>query len=94
MFNSSTRLNPMIKIKYFARLSEALNTKAEDIEFGDHSDNVEAVIQLLIDRGEPWASEFAAETKVLVAVNHEMCGRDTRLQEGDEVAFFPPVTGG
>jgi molybdopterin synthase sulfur carrier subunit len=84
----------MIKIKYFARLSEALAVKSEDIEFGDHSENVETVIQFLIDRGEPWATEFAAETKVLVAVNHEMCGRDTRLQEGDELAFFPPVTGG
>jgi molybdopterin synthase sulfur carrier subunit len=84
----------MIKIKYFARLSEALATKSEEIEFEDHGDNVEAVIQLLIGRGEPWTTEFAAETKVLVAVNHEMCGRDTVLQEGDEVAFFPPVTGG
>ncbi len=84
----------MIKIKYFARLSEALAVKSEDIELGDHSDNVEAVVQLLIGRGEPWATEFASEAKVLVAVNHEMCDRDTRLQEGDEVAFFPPVTGG
>lgn len=84
----------MIKIKYFAKLSESLDSKAEEIEFGDRSENVEAVIQLLIDRGEPWITEFAAETKFLVAVNHEMCGRDTALQEGDEVAFFPPVTGG
>ena len=84
----------MIKIKYFARLSAALDAKSEEIEFGDRSDNVEAVIQLLIDRGEPWTTEFAAETKVLVALNHEMCGRDTVSQEGDEVAFFPPVTGG
>ena len=39
-------------------------------------------------------TEIAAETKVLVAVNHEMCDRDTVLKEGDEVAFFPPVTRG
>ena len=84
----------MIKIKYFAKLSESLDSKAEEIEFGDRSENVEAVIQLLIGRGEPWTTEFAAETKFLVAVNHEMCGRDTALQECDEVAFFPPVTGG
>jgi len=84
----------MIKLKYFARLSEALAAKAEEIEFDQHIENVDALIQLLIRRGEPWATEFAAETKVLVAVNHEMCDRDTELQEGDEVAFFPPVTGG
>ena len=84
----------MIKIKYFARLSEALGVKAEEIEFGDGSKSVEAVIQLLIDRGEPWASEFADDTNFLVAVNHEMSDRDTRLKEDDELAFFPPVTGG
>jgi len=84
----------MIKIKYFARLSEALGVKAEEIEFGDGSESVEAVIQLLIDRGEPWASEFADDTNFLVAVNHEMCDRDTILNENNELAFFPPVTGG
>ena len=84
----------MIKLKYFARLSEVLDSKAEEIEFGDRSENVEAVIQLLIERGEPWTTEFTAETSFLVAVNHEMCGIDTILKEGDELAFFPPVTGG
>lgn len=84
----------MINIKYFARLSENLESKGEEIEFGEQSKSVDAVIQLLIDRGEPWITEFSAETKVLVAVNYEICQTDTQLKEGDEVAFFPPVTGG
>ncbi len=84
----------MIHIKYFARLRENLGTKGEEIEFGEQSKTVDAVIQLLIDRGEPWITEFSAETKVLVAVNYEVCQTDTQLKEGDEVAFFPPVTGG
>ena len=84
----------MINIKYFARLSENLGSKGEEIEFGEQSKTVNAVIQLLIDRGEPWITEFSAETKVLVAVNYEVCQTDTQLKEGDEVAFFPPVTGG
>ncbi len=84
----------MINIKYFARLSENLESKGEEIEFGEQSKTVDAVIQLLIDRGEPWITEFSAETKVLVAVNYEVCQTDTQLKEGDEVAFFPPVTGG
>ena len=84
----------MINIKYFARLSENLGTKGEEIEFGDQSKTVDAVIQILIDRGEPWITEFSAETKVLVAVNYEICQTNTLLKEGDEVAFFPPVTGG
>ncbi len=84
----------MIIIKYFARLSENLGSKGEEIELGEQSKTVDAVIQLLIDRGEPWTTEFSAETKVLVAVNYEVCQTDTQLKEGDEVAFFPPVTGG
>ncbi len=84
----------MINIKYFARLSENLGSKGEEMEFGEQSKTVDAVIQLLIDRGEPWITEFSAETKVLVAVNYEVCQTDTQLKEGDEVAFFPPVTGG
>jgi len=84
----------MIKLKYFARLSESLGSKAEEIEFGYRSESVEAVIQLLIDRGEPWTTEFTTEANFLVAVNHEMCETGTALKEGDEVAFFPPVTGG
>ncbi len=84
----------MINIKYFARLCENLGTKGEEIEFGDQSKTVDAVIQILIDRGEPWITEFSAETKVLVAVNYEICQTNTLLKEGDEVAFFPPVTGG
>jgi len=84
----------MINVKYFARLSEALGSKGEAIEFGKQSETVDSVIQLLIDRGDPWATEFSAETKVLVAVNYEMCEAGALLKEGDEVAFFPPVTGG
>ncbi|MCH8176806.1 MAG: MoaD/ThiS family protein, partial [Proteobacteria bacterium] len=52
------------------------------------------LIQRLSERGEPWASEFSGDSKFLVAINQEMCVRDTAVNDGDEVAFFPPVTGG
>lgn len=84
----------MIRLKYFARLSEVFDSKAEEIEFGEQSKTVGTVIKQLIKRGEPWATEFSAETNFLIAVNHEMCDTDTELKEGDELAFFPPVTGG
>jgi len=50
----------MINIKYFARLSENLGSKGEEIEFGKSIETVDSVIQLLIDRGEPWTTEFSA----------------------------------
>ena len=84
----------MINIKYFARLSEALNVKSEEVEFNEQINTVESLIQSLVVRGEPWISEFSIENKILVAVNHELSNRQASLKQGDEVAFFPPVTGG
>lgn len=84
----------MINIKYFARLSEALDVKSEKVEFSEQIDTVESLIQSLVGRGEPWISEFSTENKILVAVNQELSNRQASLKQGDEVAFFPPVTGG
>lgn len=83
----------MIKIKYFARLSENLSRREEDLALDD-IDTVEALIQRLIERGAPWSQEFSGENKIMVALNHEMCNRQAPLKSGDEVGFFPPVTGG
>jgi molybdopterin synthase sulfur carrier subunit len=84
----------VIRIKYFAKLSESLDIKSESIEYNERFDTVETLIQSLLERGEPWTTEFSSQTPVLVAVNHELCDRQTALKKGDEVAFFPPVTGG
>ena len=83
----------MIKIRYFARLSENLNCKEEDFKLNG-STTVEALIHFLIDRGPPWSTEFSGDDKILVALNHEMCSREAIINSGDEVGFFPPVTGG
>ncbi len=84
----------MIKIRYFAKLSESLQMKIEDMEYSEQTENVDDIIQRLIGRGEPWASEFTGDSKFLVAVNQEMCEPGAAVKDGDEIAFFPPVTGG
>jgi len=48
----------------------------------------------LRSRGGAWEAELAAEKPVRAAVNQDMAQADTVLADGDEVAFFPPVTGG
>lgn len=63
----------------------------------DVPDSIETIAQLrvyLAERGGVWA-EVLAEGKVLrCALNHQMVDANTPLQEGAEIAFFPPVTGG
>ncbi len=80
----------MIHIRYFARLRDQLDTAAEMLD--DHPPTLGELAERLAVRGEAWAEAFAGP--VLMAVNHEMARPDTVLNDGDEVGFFPPVTGG
>ncbi len=82
----------MIKILYFASLAERLGLKSEDFDTTDTS--IDDLISSLQSRGEPYASAFSADNRVLSAVNQEMASGETAVKAGDEVAFFPPVTGG
>lgn len=82
-----------IKILYFARLREAFGIAGESLEI-EPGTNVEDVLALLEVRGEVWLSELRSGRVVRFAVNQEMASRETVLQAGDELALFPPVTGG
>jgi len=84
----------MIKIKYFASLSESLGLKTEELAYNEQVNTADDIITQLVERGEAWLDAFSGENKILVAVNQEMCERNTLVSDGDEVAFFPPVTGG
>jgi molybdopterin synthase sulfur carrier subunit len=79
---------------YFARLREALNTGVEDINLAAETRCIGDLVTTLRARGEPWSHEFGGRRPVMVAVNQEMAGMEHALHDGDEVAFFPPVTGG
>ena len=48
----------------------------------------------LAGRGGAWATELAPGRAVRIAVNHDLASSDTPIRPGDEVALFPPVTGG
>lgn len=83
----------MLKIVYFASLRERLGVDQEKIDLpagGAVSDVIEA---LIAKHGELWQLVLK-ESQVLTAVNLEMCGVDQLVVDNDEVAFFPPVTGG
>jgi molybdopterin synthase sulfur carrier subunit len=84
----------MADILYFASLAETLGTKAEQIELPSGCKTVADLVVLLCARGEPFASAFDGSTRILVAINQEMSEPDAAISNSDEIAFFPPVTGG
>ena len=84
----------MADILYFARLAEALDIKSEALELSAECKTVDDLVALLRERGEPFASEFNGETRILVAINQEMSDPAATISNSDEIAFFPPVTGG
>ena len=81
----------MIKVLFFAQIRELVD--CAELEVNSHFDTVDALRAELVTKGDKWALALDSD-KLLVAVNQEICSLGTTLNEGDEVAFFPPVTGG
>ena len=84
----------VITVLYFARLREALGTGSERIALPSAVRDVEGVRALLVARGGEWKKELAPGSPVRAAVNQAVAAGNTPVADGDEVAFFPPVTGG
>ena len=84
-----------VKILFFAGLREAIGQSSETIDLatGVSSISVGAVRDLLAARGEAW-NALVTTKNLRYAVNQAMVSADAAVVEGDEVAFFPPVTGG
>ncbi len=81
-----------LNLKYFASVREALGKSDERLN--TTAATVAQVRDELIARGGAYAQVLALGNAVRVAHNHVMCEPETSVAEGDEVAFFPPVTGG
>jgi sulfur-carrier protein len=84
----------MITLLYFARLRETLGTGSEKLDLPAGVATLDGVRALLEARGGTWAQELAAGRAFRAAVNQAVAAADTPVKDGDEVAFFPPVTGG
>jgi molybdopterin synthase sulfur carrier subunit len=83
-----------IRILYFARLREALGLASEQVTLPDDITTSGALLDWLRQRGGNWAEHLAEGRAFRMAVNQDMADDGTVLSEGDEVALFPPVTGG
>jgi sulfur-carrier protein len=83
-----------IQVLYFARLREAFGRDREQVALPEAVTSVAGLTAWLRERGDIWERELAPGKPVRIAVNQDMAEADTPVRPGDEVAFFPPVTGG
>lgn len=83
----------MIKVVLFANLREDLGAESVGLDATGISIVQDVIEKLASDRGADWA-ELLSRDNILVAVNKEMMDRTAVVADDDEVAFFPPVSGG
>jgi molybdopterin synthase sulfur carrier subunit len=83
-----------VKVLWFANLREQIGTNVELVDLPDSASTVAGLRLHLMKRGAAWQSALGDMKVVRVAVNQDMAAAGAPLNPGDEVAFFPPVTGG
>jgi molybdopterin synthase sulfur carrier subunit len=83
-----------INLRFFASVREALGVSDEAIAVPSDVTTVGGVRALLVARGGAWADTLGEGRTLRMAFKQVMCGPETALEDGGEVAFFPPVTGG
>lgn len=83
----------MLDILYFASFREMLGKAQEQLP-SEHFKTVDCLLKSLAERGEHWQQALVENMNLQIAVNHDVASRQTVIKAGDEIAFFPPVTGG
>ena len=83
----------MMTVLFFASYREKLGCDKLTLNDGEYPATLSALKDQLSEKGEDWQAVLN-DKKTLVAVNQTMTRKDVALNAGDEVAFFPPVTGG
>jgi molybdopterin synthase sulfur carrier subunit len=84
----------VVTLLYFASLRESLGTSREQLAVPPGAATISSVVDALRARGARWTEAFAPGRTWRVAVNQRMADLATPVGPGDEIAFFPPVTGG
>jgi molybdopterin synthase sulfur carrier subunit len=83
-----------MKILYFAWMRQRIGTAAEDIACPAGVETVDGLIDWLVEQGDGYRTAFQKREAIRAAVNQEYVPFDHPVADGDEIAFFPPVTGG
>lgn len=84
----------MIKVLFFARIREQLGTATLDIDLTKEIKSISQLIDNIANKkGRDW-KEILTQDNIVTAVNQIVVDGDVELNDGDELAFYPPVTGG
>ena len=83
-----------MRLLYFAWVRERIGVASESLDLPDDVTTVGALLEWLRGQGDRHAQALREPSTVRVAVNQEYAGLDAPVRNGDEVALFPPVTGG
>lgn len=84
----------VLKILYFASLRERMGRNEEQLSLPSQVETIQDLIDWLLRRDPAGAAAFAQPSLVRAAINQEFAPPTTPINDGDEIAFFPPVTGG
>ncbi len=81
-------------IKYFSWVRDLAETAEESIELPESIHDVEGLINYLISKDKKYEKVFSKKELIKIAVNKEYVNTSSKIYKNDEIAFFPPVTGG
>lgn len=84
----------MIRVLFFGSVRACLGVDGLELAPAEAGATAQQLRERLAARGGAWADVFSADGRLLVAINQQMTAVDSTLDDGDEIAFFPPVTGG
>lgn len=84
----------MLRVLFFGRFREELDCAQLNVALDDSCPDLDSLQEKLVaEQGDRWRTVLGQEN-VIRAVNQEVASDNLKLEEGDEIAFFPPVTGG